>query len=49
MSVNQNSRFGRDEQVASVVGSVVGGLLAGVLIKLTGGADAMIIEELTAL
>ncbi len=43
MSVNQKSRFGRDEQVASVVGSVVGGLLAGALIQLTGGADAMVL------
>ncbi|WP_136716114.1 DUF6114 domain-containing protein [Halorientalis salina] len=42
MSVNQKSRFGRDEQVASVIGSLVGGLLAGVLIQLTGGAEAML-------
>ena len=43
MSVNQNSRFGRDEQVASVIGSTIGGLVAGVLIHLTGGGEAMLL------
>jgi len=42
MSVDQTSKFERDEQVAALIGALVGGVLAGVFMDIVGGADAMV-------
>ncbi|MFB6165627.1 MAG: DUF6114 domain-containing protein [Haloarculaceae archaeon] len=41
MSVNQRSTFGRDEQVAAIVGAILGSIPAGLLLWGFGGADSI--------